>query len=269
MRKSTITWREMPVIEKVLKMEGGYVLGFSDRTFAHFLAEYDVPIDQFEGSKARRLRAFLDAAEPSLAANVLAGLLELRIECGDDVEPKLLDQYRQIIARLRGNEISMPKVAMSLDVLSLEYVGELDSQTNKRLAEGELEGAITTARTMLEAVLRELELRMRGRSENHGGDLPRQYKAVAKQLRIDDERDDLDENFKQVVRGLVQVVHGLAPIRNKMSDSHPRERKPAPHHARVVAQFGEDGRGLSHRVVFVSAGERHSPFVAFERTMMM
>ena len=87
---------------------------------------------------------------------------------------------------------------------------------------------------MLEAVLVELEKQLAGAPGDYKGDLPKQFKAVAKQLRIDDERTDLDDNFKQVARGLVQVVNGLAPIRNKMSDGHARERKPEAHHARVI-----------------------------------
>jgi hypothetical protein len=87
---------------------------------------------------------------------------------------------------------------------------------------------------MLEAVLLELELKLSSTTGDHKGDMQRLFKAVAKQLRIDEDRVDLDDNFKQVVRGLVQVVNGLAPIRNKMSDGHPRQRKPAAHHARVT-----------------------------------
>jgi hypothetical protein len=30
------------------------------------------------------------------------------------------------------------------------------------------------------------------------------------------------------------IANGLAPLRNKMSDGHARESKPAAHHARVV-----------------------------------
>ncbi|MBI5499610.1 MAG: abortive infection family protein [Deltaproteobacteria bacterium] len=30
------------------------------------------------------------------------------------------------------------------------------------------------------------------------------------------------------------VAHGLAPLRNKLSDGHARVHKPAPHHARLV-----------------------------------
>jgi hypothetical protein len=87
---------------------------------------------------------------------------------------------------------------------------------------------------MLEAVLQEIERRLTTTRGDHKGDLLRMFKAAAKPLRIDEERADLDDNFKQVIRGLVQIVNGLAPIRNKMSDGHARERKPAPHHARVI-----------------------------------
>lgn len=57
---------------------------------------------------------------------------------------------------------------------------------------------------------------------------------MAKKLRLDERRPDIDERFKEVVRGLVMVVNGLAPLRNKLSDGHARARKPAEHHARAV-----------------------------------
>lgn len=126
--------------------------------------------------------------------------------------------------------VALPQTA----ILSTDYVRELTEKADGRLADADREGAITAARTMLEAVLVELERALTGAAGDYKGDLPKQFKAVAKQLRIDDERADLDDNFKQVARGLVQVVNGLAPIRNKMSDGHARERKPEVHHARVI-----------------------------------
>jgi hypothetical protein len=87
---------------------------------------------------------------------------------------------------------------------------------------------------LLEAVLGELELRLVGAKGDYKGELPRQYKAVTKLLRLDDERPELDERFKDLVRGLFQAVNGLSSLQNKISDRHARTRKPAPHHARVV-----------------------------------
>ena len=236
MTQPTVSGLELASIESVLDMGGGYVLHFNNRTFAQFFADLEIDIDKDcpDGSKANRLRAFLRQAAPDLAARVLESLLEHRGNRDGDDASTHVAKYRGTIARLRGVRVTAAS-AIRTDVLSLAYVRELETKTDQRFASADFEGAITTARTALEAVLGELEQRMSGAKGEHKGDLQRQFKAVAKQLRIDEERQDLDDNFKQVVRGLVQIVNGLAPLRNKMSDGHPRERKPAAHHARVVA----------------------------------
>jgi hypothetical protein len=136
---------------------------------------------------------------------------------------------RQGAAQVRLAQSTEP-----IDVLSDEYIQELSHKCDERLARSDFDGAITAGRTVLEAILAELEQRLAGSRGDYKGDLPKQFKKVAKLLKMDDERQDLDDRFKDVVRGLVMVTHGLAPLRNKMSDGHARERKPAPHHARVV-----------------------------------
>jgi hypothetical protein len=130
--------------------------------------------------------------------------------------------------------VELPLATKPADILSDAYVREQAEKCDAKLAQGDLDGAITNARTLLEAVLAELEVRLTGTKGDYKGELPRQYKSVTKLLRLDDERTDLDDRFKDVVRGLVQTVNGLASLQNKISDRHARTRKPAPHHARVV-----------------------------------
>lgn len=137
------------------------------------------------------------------------------------------------VARRESETIQLP-ASHATDVLSDQYVRELSEKCDARLSTDDLDGAVTVARTLLEAVLSELEFRLAGNRGDHKGDLPRQFKAVAKLLRIDDERPELDERFKDVVRGLVTIVSGVAPLRNRISDGHARARRPARHHARVV-----------------------------------
>lgn len=143
---------------------------------------------------------------------------------------RLVKSGKRYVLLAEHATVSLPPIT----ILSTDYVRELSEKADGRLAEGDREGAITAARTMLEAVLVELEKQLSGTPGDHKGDLPKQFKAVAKQLNIDDERPDLDDHFKQVARGLVQIVNGLAPVRNKMGDGHARVRKPASHHARVI-----------------------------------
>ena len=232
----TVSAMDLRAFEDVFEMGTGYVLDFSNRTFAEFFADLGVDIDQEfpDGSKANRLRAFLRSADAPRVAQALEALLQYRgPRDGDDALPNIV-KVKNLISRLRKAQVAMLPVTRGVDVLSLAYVHELETKIDQRLSAADLEGAITAARTMLEAVLVELEKQLVGAPGDYKGDLPKQFKAVAKQLRIDDERADLDDNFKQVARGLVQVVNGLAPIRNKMSDGHARERKPEAHHARVI-----------------------------------
>ena len=56
----TVSAMDLRAVEDVFGMGSGYVLDFSNRTFAEFFADLGIDIDhEFpEGSKANRLRAF-------------------------------------------------------------------------------------------------------------------------------------------------------------------------------------------------------------------
>ena len=236
MSASTLTTVELGAVEQVLDMGGGYVLNFNNRTFAMFFADLDVEIEPEESglSKANRLRACLRSGSPNEVARVLAALLEVRDEREGDETSAALKRYKAIVSRLEGVSVSMGSPAARQDVLTLQYVQELEQKADRRLSAGDLDGAITVSRTLLEAVLSELERRITGLAGDYKGDLQRQYKAVAKQLRIDDQSDEVDDGFKQIARGLVQIVNGLATIRNKASDGHARHVKPQERHARAA-----------------------------------
>lgn len=216
-------------------MGGGYVLDFSNRTFAMFMADLGVEIEDEEAglSKANRLRAVLRSASPPEVARVLAALLEHRGAREGDDQLAALDRYRALVSRLQGVAVQMDHDPSHRDVLSLHYVQELVDKADRRLASGDRDGAITVSRTLVEAVLTELELRLTGNSSDYGGDLQRQYRAVAKELNLDAQNAAVDEGFKQIARGLVQIANGLATIRNKASDGHARIAAPADRHARV------------------------------------
>jgi hypothetical protein len=74
---------DMVTIDDLFEMGSGYVLNFSDRTFANFFAEQDIDIDDpsysAEGtSKAKRLRYFLQTSDKATVVRVLNSLWEYR-----------------------------------------------------------------------------------------------------------------------------------------------------------------------------------------------
>ncbi|HTO27023.1 MAG TPA: hypothetical protein VL017_00375, partial [Devosia sp.] len=105
----------MATLEQIFDMGSGYVLNFSDKTFAEFFAgELNVDIDDdmyyAEGSsKAKRLRYYLKKADTEAAVRTLQALWEHREAfrqlrgAADEVQNaqgRLLD----VIDRLRGNK---------------------------------------------------------------------------------------------------------------------------------------------------------------------
>lgn len=236
MSRSILSSTNLRIVEQVLDMGSGYVLDFSNRTFAEFFADLNVEIEPEETglSKAKRLRAFLGSASAAECARVLHALLEYRGEQDGDDQRASIVKYRAIVSRLEGVAVPLSAAPVVPNILTLAYVRELSDKAERRLAAADLEGAITVSRTLVEAVLEQLEIRLTGQSGNYAGDLQRQYKAVAKILRIDDKDDQVDEGFKQIARGLVQIVNGLAAIRNMASDGHARHVQPQDRHARVA-----------------------------------
>jgi hypothetical protein len=105
---------DMQLIDDLFQMSSGYVLDFSDRTFASFFADelgvrIDDPTFRAEGtSKARRLRYFLRSATPSLRVKTLIALWEYRkaaLRRSRIVEsmPGSEDEFWALVVRLGGN----------------------------------------------------------------------------------------------------------------------------------------------------------------------
>lgn len=94
---------ETRLVERVLQMGNGYVLNFSNPTFADFFAEHnvniDVGFDEGGTSKANRLRTFLKAAHPILAGKVLLALLDHRLAMPSPPPDKDVEEYRAIASR--------------------------------------------------------------------------------------------------------------------------------------------------------------------------
>lgn len=114
---------DMGTIDQIFDMESGYVLDFSDRTFAEFFAgelNIDINDDAYYaegGSKAKRLRYFLKQADTGLAVRTLRALWEYRearreqrgaSETFTNAQGRLLD----IIERLAGTKPAIDVMTM-------------------------------------------------------------------------------------------------------------------------------------------------------------
>jgi hypothetical protein len=114
MDMANLSMVDMKLIDSLFGMYGGYVLNFSNKTFASFFSR-DIGIDIYDeayavhgDSKGKRLLGFLERGQAAVVAKALAALWEIReierAERGDDEEkvPKARERLSALVERLGG-----------------------------------------------------------------------------------------------------------------------------------------------------------------------
>jgi hypothetical protein len=103
-----------------------------------------------------------------------------------------------------------------------------------KTSQGDYDGAITNARSLVEAVLTAIENEFDTDAPRYDGDLPKLYKRVQKHLNLAPENPNISNTLKQTLTGFISIIGGLSGLSNKMGDRHVREYKPAMHHAVLI-----------------------------------
>lgn len=112
---SSLKTVEKKLFEDMFGMASGYVLDFSNNTFAEFFRETvakDIYSEKyaFNGdSKAKRLRAFLEVEPDSAVGKVLSEMLDIwkyqNLQSNSEVRDARYDECRSIAGRLLGKEV--------------------------------------------------------------------------------------------------------------------------------------------------------------------
>jgi hypothetical protein len=129
----------MLTLDDIFEMGGGYVLNFSNDTFARFFAEeLDIDIDdpkysQNGGSKGKRLRYFLQIADKQIAIRTLTALWEYREACRDragrdEWVKNAHGKFTTIIDRLGGTtKTDAPTAPAPTPAFNREKISQLKS----------------------------------------------------------------------------------------------------------------------------------------------
>jgi hypothetical protein len=116
------------------------------------------------------------------------------------------------------------------------YVLEQVNKCKEKIENEDYSGAITNARTLVEAVLKEL-IKQLGKEDlitsKISGDLGGLYKIVQQSMILEPNKD-LDTALNQILSGLSGIVSGLAGVSNKLGDRHATKYKTHKHHALLM-----------------------------------
>lgn len=138
------------------------------------------------------------------------------------------------VRELSGTIIEIENRFEESEVLSELLIEEQIQKCREKIEVGDYSGAITNARTLIEAVCVNIEAELDPNAKGNDGDLMKLFNRVRKLLNLDPSRQDISDSIKQVITGLTNIINGLATMRNKMSDAHGVAYKPSRHHAKLA-----------------------------------
>jgi len=115
-------------------------------------------------------------------------------------------------------------------VISNDFIASQQSKCQEKISAKDFEGAITNARSLIEAILCEIYKEMTDQDVSSKGDLVKLYKSVKPLLNLSSDKK-ADDSFNKIFSGFSSIVSGLAEISNTMSDRHNRKYKPSKRHA--------------------------------------
>jgi hypothetical protein len=158
---SSLTDIEKRYFEKLLGMQSGYVLDYSDPTFGEFFNRHRVSIhaqkyQSYGTSKAKKMRAFWEQEPDILVGNVLGEMLDAyEADCtlnSREMDAPILQKARQIVARLSGVSAS-PKAAPTVDdFLHSEFsIPSIQKLPIEAMAVPIIESRLSEARTAMGA----------------------------------------------------------------------------------------------------------------------
>jgi len=107
---STLTSLEKRKLERLLQMQIGYVLNFSNNTLDEFFLDsigrslYDERYKYGSGSKANQMRGFWKEESDRIVGKLLGDLLDYAESESPETDNQLLAECRKIIARLGASE---------------------------------------------------------------------------------------------------------------------------------------------------------------------
>lgn len=229
-------------LERALGMESGYVLNFSDRTFDDFFFE-TLNIDPSANStlfncrgtsKAKRLRSFVERAQPSMVAKTLRELWEYReaeafhANPRDEVAIKKL--FFTTVARFEGraDQIDTSGIeAFEPNETLEELVASIRRDLDAKKPETALDRLHTYCMKRFAALIRK-----------HGGpecgkDDPL-HSRVGKYVKLLQQHHDLTPLSERIVKSSISIFEAMNPVRNDQSLAHDNETLVGTDEARFI-----------------------------------
>ncbi len=115
-----------------------------------------------------------------------------------------------------------------------DFAREQIEKCNQKILTQDYGGAITNARSLVEAILIEIIEQLEDVKMKNDGKLDNLWKRVKKLMKLNIEKTNMPDTIIQILSGLDSIIYGLAGLSNESSDRHATKFKVKMHHAKLA-----------------------------------
>lgn len=150
----------------------------------------------------------------------------------------LRDEFDPLLTFLEKSSSAFPiedSGKLLLEKVDLPHIRKAWEKGLKRIKENDIDGAITSARALIETACKHILDEME-ESYSDDMDLPKLYKFTASKLNLAPGQHS-EQIIKQILQGCMSAIEGLGALRNKEGDAHGKSKvtfKPVPRHAELA-----------------------------------
>lgn len=223
---ANLTYIDKGILEKAFNMSTGYVLQFSDRTFADCVSDilhFNVH-EKYTGSKANKMRQIWKNESNVNVATLLEAIIKMYPDSSNN-------EIKNIIDRLKNSPISITNHDNINDYQHLPYFikGAWEDLSNERYWE-----VITKARTILEITFKEICIKCNLNFDDKN--INTTFTRIRKHFGMDAKSENYPDYIKGLINHSTTLVNSIAEARNKNSSAHAPEYTPIKHHAQFCLE---------------------------------
>ncbi|QQL50121.1 abortive infection family protein [Mucilaginibacter ginkgonis] len=138
---------------------------------------------------------------------------------------------------IKGTQIAAveSKIAVAIDH---RFIFDQIIKATEKVNNGDYSGAITNARSLIEAVCIDIIEKKEAIEVRNDGNVDSLWARTKKALKLDlKDKTDLPESIFQILGGIDTAVKGFAGLSNNASDRHATKFKTRKHHARLAVNL--------------------------------
>ena len=223
---ASLSFKERSLLEKLLGMSGGYVLHFTNRTFAEFFADtvgIDIDDDKYArngDSKAKRLRVLWETESNHIVGKALAGMMELVSADEDDIQTaQLKKKCSDVVERLLGG-VAVDDIEVLEQPAEERTVQLLAASVRDAIDDGKPEAALDRLHTYVVKYIRQV---CKGRGIDTCESKPLhalmgEYIKALKSVGVID-----SEMTERILKNSIALMEAFNHVRNRQSLAHDNE----------------------------------------------